>query len=120
MSHNLWNIDQNLVLNTFSTLKTEYTRTKLPLTPKKLPLNEVRELKKLTMANGYCEDEGKSYVERKANEIYANNEDKLRENLIENNYLVENHSLVKGNLFIKFFKLVVLRLLLNIYTYRKQ
>lgn len=98
MSHNLWNIDQMpLVLNTFSTLKTEYTRTKLPLTPKKSPLNELQELKKLTMPNGYCEDEGKSYVDSNTNEICSSNGDRSREKLIDNHYPVESHNIVKAD-----------------------
>ncbi|CAH1402004.1 unnamed protein product [Nezara viridula] len=98
MSHNLWNIDQMpLVLNTFSTLKTEYTRTKLPLIPKKSSLNEVQELKKLTMPNGYCTDGGKSYIGSKSNEICANIEGKSRDELFENNYPIESHSLVKAD-----------------------
>ncbi|XP_014275530.1 tudor domain-containing protein 5 isoform X2 [Halyomorpha halys] len=98
MSHNLWNIDQMpLVLNTFSTLKTEYTRTKLPLTSKKAPFNEVQDLRQLSITNGYCENGDQRYVKSKTNEISANNLDKPQEELFENKYPVESHNLGEDN-----------------------
>ena len=99
-SQNLWNIDQSLVLNTYSTLQTEFTSTKLPLIPKKESITNLQYLKNQVVANGYSENANQSCFKSTTNRIddkIMSSEEDTSSTKIENVNVAENTNIKDGN-----------------------